>query len=219
MEKNFFPNETINKALNLFTAGSTNATIRRLLRAELEQEMSYMVVDRSTGTLIGAQINSELTPAVTADRTELFKELMATHRKWLALFVCLLINKWLAFAAVQQELYPDDMFKVCKTDSIFEQHMCTFLPAFQRQGLFKLSVRLAHDMAVARGFSAELALATTAASKAVLLPLGFHVHREVALRDVIFDGQPIMCSPKSDTSLFIMINDLLKESSSEYFLV
>ena len=207
MEKNFFPNETINKALNLFTAGSTNATIRRLLRAELEQEMSYMVVDRSTGTLIGAQINSELTPAVTADRTELFKELMATHRKWLA------------FAAVQQELYPDDMFKVCKTDSIFEQHMCTFLPAFQRQGLFKLSVRLAHDMAVARGFSAELALATTAASKAVLLPLGFHVHREVALRDVIFDGQPIMCSPKSDTSLFVMINDLLKESSSEYFLV
>ena len=161
MEEHFFPNENINKALNLFTQGTTNATVRKILLAELEQDLSYMAIDRSNNNLVGAIVCCKVSPDSKQEIGNLVKQLVAAE------------PKWNAYVALQQKSYPESLFDICGTNSVFELHQLTLLPAYQGKKLAKPLVHAAHELGWKRGFQVQHALATAEASRALLVPLGF----------------------------------------------
>jgi len=181
----------VNRVLKLLPKGATHPALREIIRLELEHDVSIMAVERASGRVVGAAVNSDLTPAYKEVRAGLFQQLMTDE------------PKWSAFSLLMARIYKDDLFGVLAVDRICDYHYLSILASHQGQKLGRPLAKLSDSRAWEMGFPAAYALATADASKALLSPLGYRVHHEVDFHDVHFQGQPLVADP--GTKLRVMV--------------
>ena len=153
-----------------------------------------MTIDRQSQRIVGILLSAATTPELKKEKGKVIQELVAEE------------PKWRAFIALQQKLFPYDIFQEFGSDRIVEYNHATFLRQYQGKGLVKQMASMTQQLSYERGYDTELCVATHDATVSILKHQRFRVHRTVALSDIIFEGKPIIYKENPEAKFRILIS-------------
>lgn len=192
LEQHFFPNETINRALNLFTSGEKNQAVTDWVGHELKQDLSIIAVDRFNGRLAGAVVSCESTEESKIKGKQVLGPFITTHPKFGAL------------VTLYEHAFPQSVFHWTGKKHLYEIHFLAVHPDYQKVGLGRHLIMLAAEQGFQKGYDTQYGFATAEASYRFLKDAGFQTHHEISIKDVFFEGKPLSCEGDPEAKLRVM---------------
>lgn len=190
IETDFFPNETISKCVRLVPGCTFNDKLRSWLQSLLEQDISWLAIDKTNGQIAGVLVVCETTPESCQRKAEAMTTLAESNRG----------NERLAnYFKVQKQVFNRSIFEMAQVEMLYELFILLVLEKYQRQGVANQLMSRAIEHGIAKGYAKQLCYATSDATYRIAAKHGFLTHRQVQLKDIIIDDQPLVGEEHSDS--------------------
>ena len=166
--------------------------LKDCLMSELKQGMSLMATGVDTGELIGILIVCETTPESRLRLQQAYKSIEDVR------------PSFSKYNQVLKIVFNESLFEMAQTNTLYDLHIMTVHPKYQRRGIASELMRRAVDQGFRIGFTKQKVYASSQGTFVIALRLGFITHRQVEIKDIVIDGQPLHVNGYGDAKLRVM---------------